>query len=193
MSVIISDGTGSGHKAKVDSENKLYTLSTTETASLAATLAGDAYNLNTGEITLTSSAVSGVLYFKNLEDQDFIVEALAVGVGSAGTTTDVSKITLIRNPTAGTLISSATAVDMSQNRNFSVSNTLASSLAYKGAEGSTVTDGAPIAYFYLGAGGRMYATIDFKLQKGDSLAVTVNSNTSSGSTTMYAAIVGYLR
>jgi len=191
MSVTLKDGS-SGNIARVDDKKRLRTKAVTESESLDATHGSRAYNINTGTISLTSSTVSGILYFKNNENESFILEALAVGVGGAGTTTESSVITLIRNPTTGTLISGASAVAMNQNRNFGTSNTLSDSLAYKGVEGSTVTDGDAIAQFFQGAGGRLFAGINFELQKGNSLAITIDTNTSSGTTIVYAALIGYL-
>jgi len=192
MSLIIKDGTGNGFSAEVDEDKDLHTKATTETRALDRTHSGKSYNINTGTIALTSSTASGVLYFKNNESSNFIVEAIAVGVGSAGTTTEMSTITLIRNPTTGTLISGASAVSMNQNRNFANPASLSDSLSYKGAEGNTVTDGDAIAQFFQGAGGRLFAGIGFELQKGNSLAITIDTNTSSGTTNVYAALIGYL-
>ena len=105
----------------------------------------------------------------------------------------MSEIKIVRNPTAGTLIDGATAVDMNQNRNFGSNNTLADSLAYKGAEGNTVTDGDDIIQFYTGAGSRLFASINLVLTKGSSIAVTIDTNTSSGTTNVYAALVLHLK
>jgi hypothetical protein len=190
--VIEGAGTG-GYKVDVDSTGKMQTRSVTENENQWSTEIGDGYNINTGTIALTSSTESGVLYFKNNENKVFIVEAVAVGIGSAGTVTDSSIITLVRNPTSGTLISGATAVDMNQNRNFGSSNTLSDSLAYKGAEGSTVTDGDDALLFYQSAGGRLFASIGLELKKGNSIAIKIDTNTSSGTTNVYAAIVGHLK
>lgn len=188
---IIQDGTGSGNRVRV-SGNRMFAHTVTQTEAAHAASESDAYNINTGTIGLTTSTASGILYLKNNEANDIVIEALAVGVGSAGTTTDVSTITLVRNPTGGTLISGATAVDMNQNRNFGTSKTLTAD-AYKGAEGSTVTGGNNIAQFYLGAGGRLFAGIDFVLTRGDSVAVTIDTNTTSGTTNVYAAFVCFLQ
>lgn len=190
--VIEGAGTG-GYKVEVDATGKMQSRSVIESENQWATEGGDGYNINTGTIALTTSTESGILYFKNNENKVFIVEAIAVGIGSAGTVTDSSVITVVRNPTAGTLISGATAVDMNQNRNFGSSNTLASSLAYKGAEGNTVTDGDDALMFYQAAGGRLFAEIGLELKKGNSMAIKIDTNTSSGTTNVYAAIVGHLK
>jgi hypothetical protein len=178
---------------RVDSNGRGHTQTVTETEATHATEVGDGYNINTGTIGLTSTTASGVLYFKNNETKDVIIDAIAIGIGSAGTTTDSAEIKLIKNPTTGTLISSPTNVDMNQNRNHSSSNTLADSLAYKGAEGNTVTDGTEEALFYQSAGGRLYASIGLVIGKGNSIAITVDTQTTSGTTNVYAALILHLK
>lgn len=189
----IKDGTGKGFLAKVDSSNRLEVHAVQETETTEAVENGDAYNINSGTIGLTSSTVSGVLYVKNNEDRDLIIDAVAVGIGSAGTVSDVSTITVIRNPSTGTLIeSSPTNVDINQNRNFGSSKTLTAD-AYKGAEADTITNGDDIIQFFAAAGTRLFAPIDLLLSKGDSIGITIDTNTSSGTTNVYAAIVCHLK
>ena len=113
--MIIEDGSGKSFKAKVDENLRLHTQSVTETEAQHAAEVGEAFNINTGTINFTADGT--LLYFKNDEDTDFVVESIAVGVGTM-TETDPVKITVVRNPTAGDLITDATAVDMKQNRNF---------------------------------------------------------------------------
>jgi hypothetical protein len=79
---------------------------------------------------------------------------------------------------------------MNQNRNFGSSNTLASTtLAYKGAEAATLTGGNNIAIFALNPGNRLYAPIDFILEKGSSLGIKIDTDTSVGTTNVYAALI----
>lgn len=188
----IKDGTGTGDTLRIDATNKAEVHSVTETETQEAVETGDAYNINTGSISLTTSTASGMLYFKNNETRDIIIDAIAAGVGSAGTVTDVSVVTVIRNPTGGTLISDATAVDMNANRNFGSSKTLTGD-AFKGDEGKTITGGNDIVQFFMGSGTRLFAPIDLVLQKGDSIAVKLDTNTSSGTTIAYAALVLHLK
>ena len=181
------------YKIGATSRGQIKAFSVSESESQEATSLGDGYNINTGVIGLTSSTESGILYFKNNESRIFIVDAVAVGIGSAGTTSDVSTVKIIRNPTTGTLISGASAVDMNVNRAFGSSNQLSNSLAYKGAEGNTVTDGDDLGIFFQSSGGRLFATIGLELSPGNSIAITIDTNTTAGTTNVYAAIVGYLK
>jgi hypothetical protein len=190
--MLINDGL-TNKTAHVDNNNQIHTFSVTETEAIQATDIGDAYNINTGKITLTSDANHALLYFKNNESRAFVVEAIAVGVNSAGTTTDDSEVTIIRNPTAGTIVDNTSAVAMNQNRNFSSSRTLADSIAYKGANGYTFTDGDDIALLFMDEGSRLYANLGFELGTGNSIGVELDPNFSSGTVTCYAAIIGYLK
>lgn len=189
---IIEDGTGSGKKQKVNANNRAYVDAIEKSEEQAAIDIGDGYNINTGEISLTTTSASGVLYIKNNETENLVITAIAVGVSSAGTVNDSTRVQIIRNPSTGTLISDASAVDQNQNRNFGSSKTLTVD-AYKGAEGKTVTDGDNIALIFMAAGSRLFATLNFELTKGDSIAVTVDSNTSSGTTAVYAAAICHLK
>ena len=145
-----------GRTASVDENDRFHTQSIIETESLAATKKGNAYNINTGYMSFTSSTSSAALFFKNGENQDFHVQAIAVGVNSLGTTASETIVKVIRNPTTGTIIDSTpTNVDMNQNRSFSSTNTLADSLAYKGGEAETFTNGDDIAIIQMGAGSRL--------------------------------------
>jgi hypothetical protein len=185
---ILKDGTGTGNTAKV-SGNRMFSHTITESEGVHATEKGDAFNINTGTIGLTSTTASGVFFLQNNDARDLIIEAIAVGIGSAGTVTDSSEIKVIQNPTS---VDFSTDVDMNANRNFGSSKTL-SSLAYKGVEGSTVTGGTEVALFYQAKGGRLFAPIDLVLTKGDSLAITIDTQTTSGTTNIYAAAVTYLK
>jgi len=189
---IIEDGTGAGYKQKVNANNRAYVNAVTESEEVEGVHRGDAYNINTGEVSLTSTSASGVLYIQNNENEDLVITAVAVGVSSGGTVNDSTRVQIVRNPTGGTLISDATSVDQNQGRNFGSSKTLTIN-AYKGAEGKTVTGGNNIALLFMQAGSRLFASLNFELTKGDSIAVTVDTNTSSGTTAIYAAAICHLK
>jgi hypothetical protein len=189
--MLIEDGAGKGNRAKVDSNLRIHAQTVEETESQHAAEIGDAYNINTGNITF--SAAGTMVYFKNGETKDFVVEAVAVGLGS-GTTSDSPEITVERNPTGGDLISDGTAVDMKQNRNFGSSKTLATgTLVYKGKSGGTSTGADDTILFYQTAAGRLYAPINLVITPGSSMAITIDPKLSSGSIKAYAAIIGHLK
>jgi hypothetical protein len=181
---------GSGVKIgmHVDKNEQAHVFSLNRTVNQDAVRKGNAYNLNTGTIGLTSSTASGVFYFKNNEspvngESGIILDAFAIGIDNQGTQAGACIITVVRNPTS---VSFSTDVDMNQNRNFGSSNTL-SSLAYKGAEGATITGGDDIAIFYQNAGTRGYYTIDMEIPKGSSIAVKIDTQTTAGTTNLYCA------
>jgi hypothetical protein len=186
----IDDGTGKGYSAQVDANNRVHTQSITESEALHAAEVGDAYNINTGLISVTGDAT--LVYIKNNEDRDLIIEAIALGSFEGITHSDDPYITLVRNPTAGDLISDATAVSMNQNRNFGASKTLTAD-AYKGKVSGTITGGNDIAILQATPGGRSFYPIDFVIPKGNSLAVKLTANASSGTANYYAALICHLK
>ena len=148
---IKNGGAGPDIGAHVDQNNQMHVKAIDQTVIQDATSKGNSYNINTGTIGLTNSTASSVLYFKNDEDpvngeSTIVIDAIAIGIGDGGTKDEKSIITIVRNPTAGTTVSNANNVDMNQNRNFGSTNTLSSTtLAYKGAQGETLTDGDDFA------------------------------------------------
>lgn len=197
MGMRIEGGKTGVNTLVIDSDGKAEVRAVTETEAQWATERGDAYNINSGKIGLTSSSDSAVLYFKNEENSVFIVEAIVFGIGSAGTTTDVSEITVIRNPTTGTIIESTpTDADMNGiNKNFGSSKTFGTStVAYKGAEAETFTNGDDFALIFASSTvPRTAVPLDIELQKGNSIGFNVNTYTSSGTTQVYIAIIGHFK
>jgi hypothetical protein len=194
MSEQIIDGTGNGYRVKVDKNNDLHTFSITESEAAAASKNGRGYNLNTGTIALTGTGESAVLYFKNDENTDFVITALAVGLGTrSATITDAAVITLYKGNTGGTIISDANLVEMNSNTNFGSSNTLAStSLAYAAsATGKTITGGTKHVLLYM-TGTRLFAGLDIEMPKGSNLGITIDLNTSGGAN-VYVALIGYVK
>lgn len=139
MITYISDGRTSETATVVN--NKLSTTSVTQDESNLATIEGDGYNINTGNITLTNATKTAVLYLKNTGDKDLVIDKffyiLGASTGGAGNLF----IEVVRNPTLGTIVSNATPVSININRNFGSNNTITAQV-YKGATGSTFTDGA---------------------------------------------------
>jgi hypothetical protein len=185
-------GGGAGYEARVNALNQLYIRGVTETDAQAANSAGGAYNLNTGWITLTDAADTPVAYLKNNEDQDLHVEAFAVGVdASTGGDSVFTRITVVKNPTAGTIISSPTNADIKSNRNYGSKKTLTADW-YKGATGNTMTDGEDHIIFGHNDGNRLFAVISEVLPKGSSLGVKVDPPANNTSMDVYVALIVHL-
>ena len=192
--MIIEDGTGTGRTAKIDTNNRLNTFSVTLDEDIQSTTDGTAYNFNTGNITLTDAVDTPVAYLKNTTDGNpFAISLIAAGFKDAtsGAATDLNEITIVRNPTAGTIISEAKTTNvMNENRNFGSSTTFGG-VFYKGETGDTFTDGDDIIQFYAGDMARFAASINLVLNKGDSIGIRVEPPASNTSMVCYAAIVGH--
>lgn len=190
--VRLESGSGNGREAKIGTDNRLYVDAKTIPQKLIATKNGDAYNLNTGIVSI--SATTGMMYVKNNEDKDLAIETVIVGTGAGSyNTTGEVQIQVTRNPTTGTTIDNTTAIAQNANRNFGSSNTL-SATAYKAAaSGNTITDGTDIILIGApNAQARTAANIDLILQKGNSIGIEVNPNLASGSVNCYVALIVHL-
>ena len=184
---VIRDG-ASNKAAGVDASGRLSARTVQQTETENATDTGGSFNVNTGLITLTTAGESGVLYMKNNEDQNIHIDSAIVifGPSTGGATTDTTQVRIYRNPTTGTLISTATDVDVLQNRNFGSSKTLTAD-TYKGTEGSTITDGDVVIESLVSPGSRVAFNIDMVLTKGDSISISYEPNDSNTSMKVMAA------
>jgi len=194
MSEHIKDGTGSGRLVKINANNEIKTNAVTTPANQQATLDGRSFNINTGVFTLTNDSDTPIVYFKCTESAGFHVDAIVVGFGTStgGSATEHNLVTLVRNPTAGTIISSTpTDVDINSNRNFGSAATL-SSLAYKGATGDTLTGGNDHILVFQPDFGRLYLGIDESIPNGSSMGIKVTPPTGNTSMDIYCAIIGYV-
>jgi hypothetical protein len=193
--MILENGVGNGNKLFVDANNQGHMFGITLDVILDALHKGNAYNINTGPIALTTNTESGVIYFKNDEapvngESTIVIDAIAIGIDDSGTTSGMSSIKIIKNPTAGTVVSDATAVDMNENRNFGSAKSLNSTtLVYKGGEGKTLTDGTDFALFYQDPGTRGFYPVNIEIERGNSIGVKVDTNTTSGTTNIYVALI----
>ena len=192
MSDTLRDGTGDGSLARINSDNQLITRATTEVAEVAANRKGNAYNLNTGIVSLTDAAETPLFYMKNNENNDFIITAVVIGVwASDGDGLDMTA-TFIRNPTTGTIITSTpTDVSINSNRNYGSANTLSADV-YVGATGDTMTNGEDHILVRITEESRSFIAINEILPKGASFGVKILPPTSNTAMNCYVAIIGYL-
>ena len=192
----IDDGTGEGVSAKVDANKQLHVFALTENEQNSALEGGNLYNLNTGLIALTGTGSSAVMYLKNAEspvngESAIIISTIIVCVyDRSATITDDATVTIVRNPTTGTIIDDASQADIISNSNFGSSNQL-TSLCYKAsATGKTLTDGTDHAIVNLSEGRTAINELNIDLPKGASLGVEIDLNTSGGAN-VYVAVVAY--
>lgn len=141
MSISILDGLGSGREVGVDKRNRMTSATISESESNYHTTLGLKYNINTGDITLTNAVETTVLYLKNNDDRNMVIDALIYNLGnSTGGSGDIL-INVIRNPTAGDIITNANDVavgtGLEANLNYGSSLTLNADI-YKGASGEAV-------------------------------------------------------
>jgi hypothetical protein len=191
--VTIKDGTGGGYEGKVDINNRLHAYAVTVSEAGQANLDGNAYNVNTGDITLTNATETPILYIKNNEDRDLNIESLILyaGTSTGGTATLGVKWVVVRNPSAGTIISGAAAVDVESNRNYGSNNTVLFD-SYKGATGSTMSGGDDHIIVRGATFFRSVIGINEIIPKGSSIGVKVTPPTSNTSMVVYAAAQTHL-
>ena len=194
MPDMILDGSGNNFRAKVNSSQQLETKAVSISEAVEANRNGDAYNVNTGYITLTNGTDTPVMYLKNNETKNLVVEAIAIGieVSTGGASTESNRITVIRNPKTGTIISGATAVDVNSNRNYTNASSLTVD-AFKGATGNTMTDGDNHLLINPGTGPRGLFTINEILPTGATIGIKFKPQASNTSVNVYAAIICYLQ
>jgi hypothetical protein len=180
---IIKDGTGTGSSAMVGDKNRLHTHALVTTAASNATVEGDAFNVSSELITLTSANDSALLYIKNNEDHSISVTTLFVNLGASTGGSGESLISFQLAPTGGTLISDETAAQ-TLNRNIG-NNTTLTAAAYKGAEGKTITGGSTVQ---LPSTGGPIAS-EYVLPKGAAFSLSITPPT--GNTSMQVQI-GFL-
>lgn len=173
MSTTIQDGTGTKLKAKINSDNRLLTQTISESEFDNSVSRGNAYNINTEFITITSSSEVPILYIKNNEDRNLILNAWFIGTDAdSGTATRLSLLRAYKNPTGGTIISSGTDINP-VNRNFSSSNIL-DCIAKKGGDSFTATgyEATSVLYQTQGTKSRNFGTVQLILGRGSSIVIT---------------------
>jgi hypothetical protein len=182
-----------GNSAKVDDSRRLHVDAITFQRSEQESELGNAYNINTGVINLTSANKSAVLYVKNMEDYDLLVSNIFYLLGNSNSAGDVL-IDVLRNPTTGTIVSGASAAEMAGvNRNFGSSRTLSDSTMYKGAEANTFTDGTKVVESIVQDGNRWFLSIgDIIIPKGSSIGFNITPPASNTSMDIEVALSCYL-
>lgn len=198
--ITIKDGS-TGNVSKVDLNRRLHTAAVTESQSDHACDTGieQKYNINTGDITLTSAAKTSVLYIKNTGDDDLVITALIYNLGATTSGTGDVKIDIIRNPTAGDIITNTNDVlvgpGVSANQNFGSSNTM-SGLFYKGATGETALSGGSVSISTRSASntGRIFISLGaVVIPKGIALGVDYTPPTSNTSQIVQFAAACYVQ
>lgn len=195
MAEIIEDGRGSGSRAKVDIKGNLHTDSTTFSRGERASYEGEAFNVNTGTITLTSASKSAVFYMKNNQEYPMVIDTVFYLIGNSTGGVGDMLISIIRNPTTGTIVSGAVNCEMhGVNRNFGSSNTVETSLIYKGAEANTLTNGVKFieSIFNQSPTRAAIAVGAIIIPKGSSIAVEITPATGNTSLNIQVGLSMFL-
>ncbi len=178
MSTIIQDGTGSKKTARVTDKNRILVDSITEERAVFNSVEeGNTFVITTDFLSFTgvTGQEDGVIYIKNTSSKKMLIHHIKLW---SGTASQIAKITVYKNPTTGTLIS--TALDASvENINFASANEY-QGLAYKGnGTNLTVTNGSAWGAHYLGVGNQQMLMFMWNgavaLGRNNSLAVTVEA------------------
>lgn len=189
MAQQIEDGTGNEYRAEVSANNRLFTDSVTRPQLEYACITGNAYNVSTGAMTLTTAGTSAVGYFKYTGDYTLIIKEILVILGASTGGTGNGTITLLKNPTSGTIVSNALPVASATNRDFSSANVM-NATAYKGAEGYTFTDGSTFAVTSRDSTAQIitFDAAPIILKRGNSIGV--NYTPPSGNTSQSVIVAG---
>ena len=197
MAIIVTNGAGGPvHNMKVDKTDRALTRSITESEATHATEDGDAFNINTGSITLTGTTESAVLYVKNVSS-DFIlvIDAIAMGVDAPSTSFDNNvQLKFISGPTGGDIVSGATDASMIANRSEASSKTMSDFDVYMGSNGESMTGGSDAALFWQNGQGRAYFTVGWTVEKNQSIGLKCTPNVNGGGTAAcYFAFICHLK
>ena len=192
--MILDDGTGSGSRAKVDSNNRLYTNAISRAEVEQSILIGNGYNINTGLVSITNAGVdNAVWYFKNDGSLDVILFEILIILGTSTGGVGDGTLKVFRNPTGGTIISGALAVEANVNRNFASSNIL-DVTTYKGATGSTLTGGDTFGSTNRsGTAVINFSSTPIVLKTGNSIGITWSAATSNTAQSVRIATTVFTR
>lgn len=195
MEFELRDGRGTGRRLSVNSLNRAETESVTFDREDDAIQRGVGYQISSGPITYTSGGVaSGVLYFKNVEDVDVVLDrvVLMIGTSTSGTVSGDWTHKILRNPDSGTLISNASPAGIS-NSNHGSSNILNEGLEiFKGAEGSTIAGGTGAPLPVQQTNNRIVFPIGRRIPKGSSFAIEITAPALSGGASVISVSVAHV-
>jgi len=192
--ILENGGDGACFNQKVDSQNRAYTDAVMHTHAEQSAIDGRSYNINTGVVNLGDATKTAIMYVKNNEEVDLIIEGLFYLIGNSTGGSGDMLISVLRNPDAGTIISSAVDCEMNGvNRNFGSKTTLEVDM-YQGADGDTITssDGKAIESIFNQAAGRHSLNIGYiVLPKGASIGIEITPATGNTSLDVEFALAAH--
>ena len=190
--MIIQDGTGAGYKAKVNEKYRLHTEAVTRESTTEAVFQGEAFNFNTGSMTLTSAGESAIGHFKHDGYDPFVVKEIVLTIGATTGGSGIGTARIYKNPTAGTIVTTATTIEIATNRNFSSSKAPEGDM-FKGAEGLTTTGGSLFDHTSRSTFETVisFDSAEIIMMKGNSLSVTWEPPTGNTSQIVEISATGY--
>jgi len=182
MSTTIQDGTGTKTKLRITNANRALVQAVTITEEDDAIVRGEGYQIASGTVSFTGATTTGVLYIKNNDDRDFVLDRCVLILGSAvGASSDQDwTFTVLRNPSAGTTITNQLNAGVS-NSNHGSNNT-PNAISYRGVEGDTITDGGGAAQPIKQSIDRIILPLGRRLPKGTSIGFRITPPTGVTST-----------
>ena len=169
MSTNITDGTGTKNRLRVTGLNRALVQAVTITEEDNAIVTGDGYQIASIPVNFTGPTSSAVLYTKNNDSRDFVLDRAVLILGSAvgAGATDDWTFQVLRNPTAGTIIDNAVPAGVS-NSNHGSANT-PNGDNFRGVEGDTFTDGSGAPQKIKQSIDRIILPLGRRLPKGTSI------------------------
>ena len=178
MEFEVRDGKGSGRRLSINPLNRAETESVVFDREDDAILRGVGYQISSGPITYTSGGQpTGVLYFRNEEDVDVVLDRVVLMIGS-GTADGDWTHTILRNPTIGTTVDGAVAAGIS-NSNHGSNNVLNSgvNIFKASAEGDTLVDGTGAPLPIQQQSNRIVFPVGRRIPKGSSFGIRITAPT----------------
>ena len=182
MATTIQDGTGTKLKLKITNANRALVQAVTISEEDDAITRGEGYQIASGPVTFTAATATGILYVKNNDDRDFVLDRCVLILGTAvGAASDQDwTFTVLRNPTAGTTITNALSAGVSNSNHGSANTPNADS--YKGLEGYTLTNGTGAPQPIKQSIDRIILPLGRRLPKGTSIGFRITPPTGVTST-----------
>jgi len=184
---ILVDGNGRGYSAQVTAQNKLAVDAVSTRAEEAAIREGEGWQIASGLVAFTGDASSAVLWFKNTGAADIVLDRAVLVLSSSDGTGDWRFQTL-RNPTVGTIVSSALAAGISNSNHGSAK--LPDASVYRGVEGDTLTDGSGVPLPIQQSQNRVVFPLGRRLTTNTSIGFVVTPP--PGNTAASAVVVGHI-
>ena len=181
MSTNIQDGTGTKTKLRITGENRALVQAVTISEEDNAIVRGDGYQIASTPIAFTGPTSSAILYTKNNDDRDFVLDRAVLILGSAVSASADQDWTfqVLRNPTAGTIIDNAVSAGISNSNHGSANTPNADN--YKGVEGDTFTDGSGAPQKIKQSIDRIILPLGRRLPKGTSIGFKLTPPTGTQS------------